>query len=181
MPEHPHLEELAGHVRESRRRLEEMASRPPVQLQLKPGEKSWSALATAEHVRIMNAAYLGVLTQAIDAADKPARDEAFQPGFFARLFIKFVSPDPKFKVKTVSAAVPREGSGSIESLRQLIDQQDELLAVLDKADQVNLNKTKLTSPLSSLVKFTIGEALTVIVMHELRHLDQMERAMGVGR
>jgi uncharacterized damage-inducible protein DinB len=176
MPEHTHLKELSNEVVESRRRLEDMAVRPEEQLRLKPSEKSWSALETAEHIRLTNELYLEVLGGAIDSADKSNPNEPFKPSMFGRLFISLVSPDPRFKVRTVPAATP---SGSLtESLPQLVSQQDDLLTVLAKADGVNLNKTKIKSPLNGLVKFTLGEALTVVVKHQLRHLQQMDRALG---
>ncbi|MGD8415218.1 MAG: DinB family protein [Candidatus Latescibacterota bacterium] len=178
MPEHPHLKKLSDHLVESRHRLEEMAHRPKEQLKLKPHKNSWSALETAEHVRLTNELYLNVLPEVIESADKSNPDEPFRPRIFGRLFIKLVSPDPTFKVKTVSAATPDSHSTDLDSLQKLIGQQDDLLAVLAKADQVNLNRTKVKSPLNGLVKFTLGEALSVMVLHQLRHLQQMDRALG---
>lgn len=178
---HPHLRALADHTRSFEAEVTALLDRPSGDLQWKPDESSWNAFEVAEHVWIMNEAYLQALDEAMLRADQTDETERFRPGLFARLFISLVSPDPKFKVKTIAATTPAPGSADRNSIRGLADQQDRLLDVISKADGVNLNATRLTSPFSSLIRFTIGEALTVIVMHQLRHMQQIRRLLTKTR
>ena len=53
--------------------------------------------------------------------------------------------------------------------------QDILADLIRRADEVNLNATRFTSPITRLVRLSIGEALTRLVIHQRRPLQQALR------
>ena len=68
------------------------------------------------------------------------------------------------------------GEAPPEALDRFLAAQDALLTALASADGIDLNRWKLRSPATALLRFRVGEALELMVMHNDRHLDQAERA-----
>ncbi len=152
------------------------ASLSPEQLTWKPGRKKWSILECFDHVLQTNALYIENLKEAM-VRGKVSSTEAiapFKPSFFGRWFIDSLRPESKFKIKTFRIFKPAGEPGDLTITTKFISQQKDLLAMIKQADQCDLNKVKLSSPASRLIRFSIGDALTILLVHEQRHLLQAQ-------
>jgi len=70
---------------------------------------------------------------------------------------------------------PREGAVETGALETFLAEQHRLRALVEEARGRDLDGIRMRSPLASWVKLTAGDALRVMVAHELRHLAQAER------
>ena len=152
------------------------ASLTPAQLTWKPGRKKWSILQCFDHLLKTNALYFARLQPAIEAGTV-SRAEAvapFKPSRFGKWFIGRLRPESKFKLKTFAAFKPDSRADDFTVTARFVAQQKQLLTMIKKADECDLNSIKIASPVSRLIKFSVGEALTVLVVHEQRHLLQAQ-------
>jgi len=126
-------------------------------------------------LRKVDKAYCKKLVPAL-AAMKPGT-EAYDPSWFGQLFIRFVSPESTFKLKAPKAIRPQGhmNSAPAESMQRFLDQQAALVALIRQADGKDINTGRFASPLASIVRFSFGEGVTMLVTHERRHLAQAQR------
>ena len=176
---HPHLAGLYADLAAVRAEAERLSELSSAQRTWHPEPGVWSMDDCFEHLRRIDKAYCLKLSEAIPSAKSGATP--YKPSWFARKFIGAVSPEATRKVKTMKGvnpqATPREAPSSNETnaVQRFLDQQAQLVELLQMADGKNINTAKFSSPLFALVRFTIGEALTMLVRHEQRHLAQAQR------
>jgi hypothetical protein len=172
---HPYLSTLAADIEHVNRRVVNLRRLTRAQVQWKPDTTAWSVLECIEHLVLTSKAYHPVLAQAIGDAAPVPQPVSFRPGLMARLFIRAVSPDPKLKVKTVASVTPAESGLEPEVLENFLLLQGELRALIERAVAIDINRIRIRSPLNRMLKLSVGEAFTVIVRHEERHVQQAER------
>lgn len=173
---HPHLRHLLSEVevvRAETKRLRDTLT--DVQLTWRPAPDVWSVADCFEHLRKVDKAYCKRIEPALATMEQGA--DAYDPSWFARLFIRFVSPESTFKLKAPKAIRPQGhlGSAPADAVQRFLDQQAALVALIRQADGKNINTGKFASPLASIVRFTVGEGLSMLVAHERRHLGQAQR------
>ena len=172
-----HLDRLLKDAKEVKQASEALfSSLSPEQLTWKPSKKSWSILECYDHLLVTNGLYIPKIEKALEKAEQSVENgvRPFKPSFFARLFIKSLRPQSGFKIKTFGVFKPRNGKGNLDIPAQFLAQQDELMQLIKRADQCDVNSVKFSSPLSSLIRFSLGEGLSVVVVHEQRHLLQAQ-------
>ena len=173
---HPHLRQLLADVEAvsdaARQFREDFA---PAQLAWKPTPEAWSVLECFEHLNVTGELYFPRIRQGLDRARRTDAAAPFRPTLFGRLFLRSLDPETRRKLKTFNAFKPAQGTNDVGIIDRFLAQQDDLRALLHEADGVNLNSGTFSSPLTRLVRFTVGEGLTVLVVHERRHLGQARR------
>lgn len=140
----------------------------------KQAPKVWSVAECIDHVRSTNAAYRPNLARAIEAAKRNGSSgEPYRAGRIARWFHAQIDPDrSKRKVRGPGVFRPTMHPSDPAILQRFLEEQGEVERMLDAAHGVDLNRTKLFSPATKLLRLSIGEALETIVLHERRHLRQ---------
>ncbi|HUF11389.1 MAG TPA: DinB family protein [Rhodothermales bacterium] len=177
-PIHPYLESLAMDAAVVSAYVQELKWLSLAQLQWKPSPSAWSILECAEHLVLTARAYHPVLAEAIATAERGSSDTTYSPTLLGRLFIKAVSPDPKLKVKTLESVTPARSGLSAAVLDNLLSVQTERRALLEQTAGVDINRVKIRSPLNRFLRLSAGEAFTVLIRHEERHLQQADRVRG---
>ena len=134
----------------------------------------WSVAECIDHVRSTNAAYRPNLARAIEAAKRNAASgEPYRPGKIARWFHAQIDPDrSKRKVRGPALFRPTMHPSDPAILERFLDEQKNVERLLSASEGVGLNRTKLSSPATKLLRLSIGEAFETIVLHERRHLRQ---------
>ncbi len=152
------------------------ASLTPAQLVWKPARKKWSILECIDHLLVTNGLYMERLYEAIQKGKVNSTEaiSPFKPSLFGRWFIDSLRPEKKFKIKTFRIFKPSPQLDGPTVTAKFIEQQKSLLKLIKLADQCDLNGVKLSSPASRLIRFSIGEALTLLVVHQQRHLLQAQ-------
>jgi len=149
------------------------------QLTWSPDSRTWSIVEIFDHLRVTGSLYYPRLRAAIDRAREKGRTAAapFRPGWVGRLFIKLLQPDSKRRFKVPRSFKPAR-KPDLAALEHYLEQQRDLKDLIRLAGGVNLNRTRFGSPITPLVRFSIGEGLTLMVVHQQRHLRQAERLSG---
>ena len=144
------------------------------QLLWRPSAKVWGVADCVAHLVTSQAAYW----PRIKGAFAKTREQnlrgsnEFKPRWLQRNFIEAVAPPIKRQMKTFKVFTPAESDVSPAIKQRFVDSQRELIAFMQDADGWDLNKHKLGSPVTPLLRFSVGEALWLTVVHTQRHLEQ---------
>jgi hypothetical protein len=149
----------------------------PEQLNWTPSEKSWSVAQCLEHLIVINSLYFPVFEKLRSPDVRPTFLERYSPfsGFFGRFLIKAMSPENPKKMKTSKKAYPTASAIDGDIVDRFVAHNREL------ADQIGMIspdvelKTIITSPLAGFVTYSLDDCLTMLVVHERRHLLQAKR------
>ncbi len=175
------IKELKNYTQQNLNKAREFAQLPQEKLKKQPAEGSWSALQCMEHLNLYGDFYLREIENKVRQAKKLHQaDRNFKPGFFGKLFTGMMLPGqngPSLKMKTFADKNPDASHMNEANLERFIRQQQKWLEILDSAREVNLNKNacKLTLP---LLKMNLGATLQFVIYHNVRHVQQAERAIG---
>ncbi len=152
------------------------ASLTPAQLTWQPAKKKWSILECFDHLLVTNGLYMERLYEAMQEGKITSAEAIapFKPSMFGKWFIDSLRPHSKFKTRTLRMFKPASGPGDVAVPSRFIEQQKGLLRLIKLADQCDLNQKKLSSPANRFIRLSIGEALTLTVVHNQRHLLQAQ-------
>ena len=148
----------------------------PDQLTQRPATKKWSIAHCLDHLAATEESYFPYLEKTIARGENSPPNEFpdYRPGRFARWIIRFAGPDGR-PVPAPKVFRPAEEPSPGAPVR-FSESQAKTLRLLERADGIDLNRWKLRSPATPLLRFRVGEALELIVRHNERHLGQLERA-----
>lgn len=146
----------------------------------RPATGSWSALECMEHLNRYGNFYLPEIQRRIAQSPHPASAQ-FKSGWLGNYFAKSLLPKEKLnKMKTFSNMDPMGSELGREVLHTFIAQQEQTLALLQEAKNVDLSKTRTAISISSWIKLRLGDTFRVLIYHNQRHVVQAERALGLA-
>ena len=173
---HPHLRKLLADVAATTAEVEQLrADLSDEQLAWKPEPGVWNILECIRHLMIVDGLYFPQIQGALDKATRGDGSAPYRPSWFGRTFISYVSPESTRKIKTLRLFKPPPALTDVTVPAQFVLQQEAFLHLIREADGVDLNGNKLASPASRLIRFTLGEGLTMLATHQRRHLQQARR------
>jgi hypothetical protein len=150
----------------------------PAQLDWRPRPKAWSIGQVASHLRATNELYAPAMRRAMSQARaRRAMDQSpYRPTLFGGWLVRSMEaprkvPSPKV-FRPAPAAPSVDWSGEIELYRAT---QDELARLLDEARGLSLNRTRMSSPVSRIIRMNLGDAFALWLAHDRRHLGQIQR------
>jgi hypothetical protein len=152
-----------------------------VKMLKQPAENKWSAAQCLEHLNSYGRYYLPEIEKAItDAlADNISPREQFTTGWLGNYFTNLMLPKEgkQKKMKAPKDHQPKVDLDADKAVSEFIDQQEKLLALLDKAGQVDLNKVRVPISIAKLIKLKLGDVFMFLIAHNQRHIMQVERAL----
>lgn len=141
----------------------------------KENETSWSILECLAHLNLYGDFYLPKMASQIKNSTTKA-DLEFKSGVLGNYFAKSMWPKEKLnKMKTFKDKNPLNANLDKTVIDQFINQQIDLLDLLNQSRNVSLNKVKIQTSISSLIKLKLGDAFQFFINHIIRHLDQVDR------
>lgn len=151
-----------------------------------PSPQQWSAAQCLDHLNSYGHYYLPKLKKAIEeAAPRPLKKAAyFKPGWLGDYFTKLMLPQPdgqpakKMKAMKGHLPVPVKETDCHQIIAVFIDQQERLLALLEVAKKVDLNKIRIPISIAPFIKLKAGDTFRFIIAHNLRHAAQAGRALA---
>ena len=155
----------------------------PAQLGWRPKPGAWSVAECLDHLLTTHRLYLGSVERSLAKASEPAAaDAAFESGRLASWFIRSLGPDSSRRMKTPEmfkpAGVGLEGEADPRVVRRFAAQQRQIMSVIEKSREVDLERVKVASPVSGLLRFRLGDALRLMVEHNKRHLKQADAVVA---
>ncbi|HRH43309.1 MAG TPA: DinB family protein [Pyrinomonadaceae bacterium] len=154
------------------------SSLSPEQINWKPRADSWSVGQCLDHLIKSNKAFDEQFQALAKGEKKPSFWEKYSPltGFFGNFLLKSLKNDAK-KFKAPSKAIVPPSDISPDIVEQFVKHQEDIVKKLKSLENVDLQKTVVTSPFLKLMTYRLDIALEIGVEHEKRHIRQAERVM----
>ena len=147
------------------------------QLNRKPDEKSWSVAQCLDHLITINRLYFPVFEKMKSGHVESTFLEKYSPlsGFFGRHLIRAMGPENPKKMKTSKIAYPSASEIDDTIVEKFREHNRELAGHIESISPYVDLKTIITSPLAGFVTYSLDDCLTILVVHERRHLLQAKR------
>ncbi len=145
------------------------------QINWRPADSQWSIGECFEHLLRTNVKYIPVYEKH-KLPERRNNNNVYKQSILGKLIMKTVMPDFKRKTKTPVLFNPIGSEIKENIVSDFIKQNNEIIELAKKIDPSKL-KEKITSPISKLVKYNIGDSLLIVAYHNLRHLHQAKRVM----
>ncbi|MEM7052138.1 MAG: DinB family protein [Acidobacteriota bacterium] len=170
----PHLRRLVKEANAVRSDFEKLFEKWPEEaLRWKPAPKVWSAAECVDHLAVTADLYLPRLERVVDR-QRPA-SASFQPSWIGNRFVRALEFGSR-PIKTFKVFQPEVSDQSADAvLERYLDRQRRVVELMQTADELDPNRPKLPSPLTRLLRFSLGEAFTILVTHDRRHYRQAMR------
>lgn len=140
----------------------------------------WSIAQCLDHLATTSKAFEPYLNVAI----KRGRDKwpvqspvPYRPSLVGGWLIRQVVPEARRKVPAPKVFRPSQAPLIVNVLETFLQQQDEFLRFVSEAEGLDYNKTRLRSPVTSLMRYSVADAFVVTVVHGWRHLAQARRML----
>jgi hypothetical protein len=138
-------------------------------------KNSWSILECVEHLNLYGEFYIPEIKKRIENSKNQPK-ENFKSGFLGDYFAKSMLPKEKLnKMKTFKDKNPIGSKLDKSTIDNFILQQEQILNLLEKAREVDLNKTKTAISISKWIKLKMGDTFRVVIYHNERHLVQANK------
>lgn len=141
----------------------------------KANQTSWSILECIEHLNLYGNFYLPQIENQLKNSNTKA-DPVFKSGILGNYFAQSMLPKEKLnKMKTFKDKNPLNAKLDKTVIDKFLNQQIELLDLLNQSRNVSLNKVKIQTSISRLIKLKLGDTFQFFIHHNIRHLKQIER------
>ena len=148
------------------------------QLNWKVSPEKWSIAQCLDHLTVASREFEGYFSVALVRGRKKwpvTSGPAYRPSFMGGLLIKQVHPETGRNLKSPKIFRPAEASDIAQPLEKFLEQQDRFIEFVRGSEGVDYNKTKLRSPVTPLMRYSLADAFVVTVVHGRRHLGQARR------
>lgn len=148
------------------------------QLNWKPYESQWSMAQCLDHLAVTTKAWEQIFADAIRRGRQKyavAGSPRYSPTIVGGWLIKNAGPELKRKFPAPKVFRPTDGSNIQNALQTFLDSQTRFLNFVKDSHGLDYNKTRLRSPVTPLMRYSLADAFVVIVVHNQRHLAQARR------
>ncbi|WP_312389129.1 DinB family protein [Chryseobacterium sp.] len=157
--------------------VENRLTRSDADLNFRISDESWSILECIEHLNRYGDFYIPEIESRI-VSSKKTSSFSFTSGILGNYFAKSMYPKVKMnKMKTFKSMNPIHSQLNKDVLTEFLEQQNKLLILLEKAKNVDLNKTKTNISISKLIKLRLGDTFRFVIYHNLRHIEQVKTVL----
>ena len=147
------------------------------QLNWKPGADHWSVAQCFDHLASANEAFLPIFEKVLSGEKKNTFWESLPwlPAFWGKMLIRAGAPEATRKLKAPKIFHPSTSRVDEAIIRRFIDQQNQVIRYMKATEDLDLEKIKISSPVTQLITYSLMDAYRIIVTHEKRHLLQAMR------
>lgn len=171
------IEELLADNSANTERAERIASQLSLaQLRWRPAPNVWGVGHCLDHLRLGAEVYFPTLESTIERARSKhlvaPPDMQHRHSLMGRMLINAVSPESK-KMKAPRAIVPPADFPN-DVYERFQASQRRLGEFMESVAGLNVNRMRFSSPLMRIVRLNVADALEMLVVHAVRHLNQAE-------
>jgi len=148
------------------------------QLNWKPAPDRWSIAQCLDHLAVATDKFGPYLTAAIarGRAKYPVPSSpVYQPSRLGGWLIKQLLPESTRRVPAPKIFRPTETAPIHGALAHFLKAHNEFLGFVRQAEGLDYNKTRLRSPVTPLMRYSLADAFVITVVHGQRHLGQAQR------
>jgi len=144
------------------------------QLNWKPGPYQWSIGQCLDHLMTTNRTYYPVFQNIIKGQYRPSLWQRMPviPGILGKMIINASRPEYEKKSKTFSIFEPAPEPLTGRVLQDFQSHQSELIDFFTQLDQIENHARVISSPASRWIIYSLKDCLTLLAVHEKRHLKQ---------
>ena len=144
------------------------------QFNWRPIPGHWSIAECLDHLTVTNRELIESVKKTISAARAKGLTGRgpFRYGWIGNMFVRSLEPPVKMKFKAPKIFKPRPDQSLETTARDFFSAQDEVLRLIAEANGLNLARAKVASPVTRLMKLSLGQVFRLITTHERRHLWQ---------
>ncbi len=177
----PELEERLGEFQSAKQLIVELvASLDDDQFNSRPDPKRWSMAECIEHLVVIGRRMAPRLDTAIIRARGQGwvSEGPFRYGYIEKWFAGAMSEyPPRRKLKAPKLYVPPQLKDQKipQAVEEFTTLQEKLIQIVHHADGLNLSRVKITSPVTRLLRLSLGQWLVGLAGHQRRHMWQAEQ------
>ena len=147
------------------------------QLNWKPAAERWSVAQCFDHLVASGASFLPIIDSVMTGRKTKRVLERMPllPKVFGKLLIKSLDPSTTRKLKAPQQIQPTSSTVESSILDTFVQQQSEFISRMNATANLDLDKIVITSPVASVVTYSLIDAYRIIVVHEERHFQQAQR------
>ena len=140
--------------------------------QPKPG--TWSLGQCLDHINVTSRKFLDSMEPVIAAARSGGQlsEGPYVYGFLGRMFQRMTLPPAKRRFSAPAMFRPVEGKKMEAVASEWAQVHERMKKVIENASGVDLQRVKVASPASNLLKINLGMGFWIMTAHEKRHLWQ---------
>ena len=148
------------------------------QINWKPRADSWSVGQCLDHLIKSNKEFDPQFQAIAKGQKNPTFWEKYSPltSFFGNFLLKSLKNDAR-KFKAPSKAIVPPSDIAADIVEQFVKHQREVVEKIKMLENVDLQKTIVTSPFLKLMTYRFATALEIGVEHEKRHVRQAVRVV----
>lgn len=156
-------------------RVEPLKNEDLYTLTRKENPNAWSILECLEHLNLYGDFYLTEIENAIFVTSSKSEAE-FKSGPLGNYFAKSMLPKEKLnKMKTFKDKNPLNARLDKDVIDKFLKQQSKLSDLLHRSKSVSLNKVKIKTSFSGLIRLKLGDTFQFYSNHIIRHLKQIDK------
>jgi hypothetical protein len=135
---------------------------------------TWSIAECLDHLAVGNRIYLDAMRSAAIRARAAGRlrSRAALPGFVGRIFVSYMEPPVKRKLKAPGRIRPRTSPPLAQTATSLLESHRAFRAFLQEYAHLDLARIRFVNPFIPVIRFSLATGLHVIAAHDRRHLWQ---------
>jgi len=148
------------------------------QLNWKPSAGQWSMAQCLEHLAVATKGFEKYFDAALELARQrrtATSPPKYKPTVLGGWLAKQVSPEGERKLPAPKIFRPAESSNIEGSVKMFLDQQVKFVDFVRRCEGIDYNKTRLRSPVTPLIRYSLADAFVITVLHAQRHLAQARR------
>lgn len=155
----------------------EFGSLSVLEMDYKPDEKSWSINECIDHLILTNKEYFDRFPKLENRSRNTARmiHSLVFPKMFGKIVLKSVSPNQNKKIKTFKAFSPQKSNFGKNIINDLITENSVFIEKIKMYSEEDFENEVVSSPLTTLITYTLEDCICLLIEHEKRHYNQALR------
>jgi hypothetical protein len=175
---HPQLEIVRAEFVAAQDRLHRLAEVvPEAEWNCRPDPARWSIAECVGHLNLTAEAYLPLLQDALERAERLSRSapKRYWRDPVGWILWRTQGPPVRHRVKTIAQFVPGSDQRPGELLAEFERLQRAQVACVHRANGLPLGKVWVRSPFDPRLRYNTYACLTILPRHQHRHLWQAEQ------
>ena len=150
------------------------------QLNWKPAPKSWSVAQCLKHLILASEEYVTGMEKAISTyKENRVSFKEYNATISGKIMFFMVNPAIRMSVPSPGGFKPKHNEQfAVDIIKDYVKLISAIAEQLESAKELDWNKMKVTSPITSLLVFNLGDVFEILTLHSVRHLKQAQRIIS---
>lgn len=178
MKDTPYIQQLLKRGKEAEEKVRtEFSAMTLQQLNWKPAPDSWSIGQCLDHLIVADCAYFPAFKKISERNYKMTAWQKWNPFnyLFGKLMVSQLQEKVTRKLNAPKIFIPSSSNIDAGILERFHKHLDSLLEFIASFSDVDLDKTRITSPPAPFFTYSLRSAVTLLIQHEHRHINQAIR------